>query len=161
MAQARVRQINISPGGVPKTPVSRAHVGPLGLVGDGHRHHSHGGSQKALLLIAAEVVDSLVSEGWPLFYGALGENFTTVGLEHRSWRPGQRYRVGDVVVELTTPRQPCSVLNCYGRGIQKRIYDSQVEALDSSSERWGESGFYASVVQPGTVETDAIIVVGE
>ena len=32
----RVLRVNVSPGGVPKLPVERAHVGPLGLTGDAH-----------------------------------------------------------------------------------------------------------------------------
>jgi hypothetical protein len=42
-----------------------------------HRFRLHGGPGKALLLLASEVIDALCAEGWPLFYGALGENLTT------------------------------------------------------------------------------------
>jgi MOSC domain-containing protein YiiM len=31
------------------------------------------------------------------------------------------------------------------------MYDARVQRGDSSSERWGLSGFYASVIQAGTV----------
>jgi MOSC domain-containing protein YiiM len=45
----------------------------------------------------------------------------------------------------------------YGPGIQAAMYDAQVQAGDSDAPRWGLSGFYASVVQPGTVNhLDAI-----
>jgi MOSC domain-containing protein YiiM len=151
-------QINISQGGVPKTAISRAAVGRLGIEGDEHAHpRFHGGPRKALLLIASEVIESLKEEGWPLFYGALGENITTVGLDHRSWRPGMQYRLGPVLIELTTPRQPCATLNRYGRGIQRRIYDERVAALDPQSPHWGESGFYAAVMQGGRIEINDII----
>lgn len=156
-AAARVVQINISQGGVPKTPIESAEVGPLGISGDRHRYSMHGGPAKALLLLAAEVVDALRQEGWPVFYGALGENLTTQGLDHRSWRSGQLYRVGDTLIELTQPRDPCRTLDRYGRGIQRRIYDKQVAALDPSSKHWGESGFYAAVLQSGIIACTAII----
>ena len=157
---AKVLQINISPGGLPKIAVLYALVGVLGINGDGHKHPKfHGGSRKALLLIASEVIDALKSEGWPLFYGALGENLTTLGLDHRSWRPGLRYRVGEVLIELTTPRQPCSSLNLYGKGIQNRIYDESVKALNHQSAHWGESGFYAAVLEGGSLHPDDIIQV--
>jgi MOSC domain-containing protein YiiM len=39
----------------------------------------------------------------------------------------------------------------YGSGIQAVMYDARVQALDPESQRWGLSGFYASVVQGGTV----------
>jgi MOSC domain-containing protein YiiM len=156
--EARVLQINISNGGVPKTPIASAIVGPVGITRDRHAHPKfHGGPRKALLLIASEVIETLKAEGWPLFYGALGENLTTVGLDHRSWKPGLRYRIDKVEIELTTPRQPCASLNPYGRGIQKRIYDQLVEAGDPQSPHWGESGFYAAVIKGGCIKANDII----
>ncbi|MBV9085598.1 MAG: MOSC domain-containing protein, partial [Acidobacteriaceae bacterium] len=117
----RVIQLNISDGGVPKYSITRAVVEELGICGDKHRYPYHGGRKKALLLLAAEVIDHLRDEGWPVFYGALGENLTTADLDHRSWRPGVKYRIGSVVLQLTKPRQPCATLSVYGEGIQKRI----------------------------------------
>jgi MOSC domain-containing protein YiiM len=158
LPRATVVQINVSNGGVPKTPISRAEVGELGIAGDRHRYpRHHGGPRKALLLIASEVVDQLRREGWPVFYGALGENITTAGLDHRSWRPGARYRIGPVLIELTTPREPCRALRPYGSGIQKRLYDGNVRALDPSSPHWGESGFYVSVLETGAIAAGDII----
>lgn len=110
-----------------------------------------------MLLIAAEVLEALKAEGWPVFYGALGENLTTIGIDHRSWRSGMRYRIAEVEIELTKPRQPCATLNPYGRGIQRRIYDELVKAGDPSSPHWGEAGFYAAVVKGGQLRNDAII----
>lgn len=148
---ARILQINISPaGGVPKTPIAQAEVNSLGIVGDAHRFRLHGGPQKALLLLASEVIDTLCAEGWPLFYGALGENLTTRGLDHREWKSGQRFRAGEILLELTTPREPCKTLNPYGRGIQKRLL-----------QKPGESGFYAAVLAGGTLASDAIIMAVE
>lgn len=153
----RIVQLNSSKGGVPKLPLLQADVDRFGIVGDGHRFRYHGGPRKALLVIASEFIDTLRAEGWPLFYGALGENLTTAGLDHRAWRPGDCYRAGEVTLRLTTPRQPCKTLNPYGAGIQKRIYDERVKALDVTSGHWGESGFYAAVVTPGVIRPDDII----
>ncbi|MDQ2711898.1 MAG: MOSC domain-containing protein [Acidobacteriota bacterium] len=159
MTEARVLQLNVSDGGVPKTSISIANVVPLGIVGDKQRYRYHGGPQKALLLLASEVIDSLQKEGWPVFWGALGENITTLDLDHRTWRTGQRYQVGSVLLQLTEPRVPCSKLDPYGPGIQKRIFDKQVKALDASSLHWGESGFYAAVLRPGSIEVNDTIKV--
>lgn len=149
----RIVHINISKGGLPKTPIDTRsiEVGPLGLKGDEHRFRMHGGPAKAVLLVAAEVVDTLSAEGWPLFYGALGENFTVRGLNHREWRSGMRFATGTVLIRLTEPRQPCSALDPYGKGIQRRIFDNKVKSLDPTSPHWGESGFYAAVIVPGTL----------
>ena len=92
---ASILQINISKGGVPKRPVPEAVVTPLGIDGDLHAHPEiHGGPIKALLLITSEGIEELKNLGFPLFHGALGENLTTCGLDRRTLRIGQRWRIG-------------------------------------------------------------------
>src|ERR1700687_1979557 len=120
-------QINISPGGLPKRPIREAIVTAEGIQGDGWAHPDiHGGPNQALLLITSEGIDELVAQGFPLFPGALGENFTTLGLDRRHLRAGQRFRAGEVFLELTKRRAPCSTLDVYGSGIQRAIFDPQV-----------------------------------
>jgi MOSC domain-containing protein YiiM len=158
MAQrGTVIQINTSRGGLPKLPIISARVSRLGIVGDEHRFRYHGGPIKALLLASSVLIDELCAEGWPLFYGALGENLTVRGLDARFWRPHQRFRAGSVLLELTQPRDPCRKLNMYGKGIQERIFDELVKALDPGSPKWGYSGFYSSVLQAGRIRPDDII----
>src|SRR5262249_6973264 len=113
--QGIIEQVNISPGGLPKTPLPEAFITPLGIEGDQHTHPNiHGGPRKAILLIAAEVVDQLVERGFPVYYGAMGENLTTRGLDIRSLRIGDRIRAGGALLEITQPRGPCSALDVYG-----------------------------------------------
>jgi MOSC domain-containing protein YiiM len=127
-------------------------VGPLGIEGDAQAHPQiHGGPRQALLVITSEGIDDLVTLGFPLYYGALGENITTAGLDRRFFRVGQRWRVGSIVIEFTKIRQPCTQLDVYGPGIQRAVYDAAINAGDALSPRWGLSGFYASVVQTGTI----------
>jgi len=153
---ASIAQVSISKGGVPKRSVPEAEVTPLGLAGDVQAHpHIHRGPEQALLLITAEGLDELMEQGFPLFYGALGENLTTLGLDRREMRIGQRYRVGDAVIELTKVRGPCDALNVYGPGIQKAVYDQQVHVGDASSPRWGLSGFYCRLVRTGSIRPGA------
>jgi MOSC domain-containing protein YiiM len=132
-----------------------------GIVGDRWRHRQiHGGPRKAILLITAEGIEELTARGFPLNSGALGENITTRGLDRRSLRLGQRYRAGDVVIELSEIRVPCGTLNVYGKGIQAAMYDAQTRSGDPASLRWGLSGFYASVVRAGMIHAgDAISLV--
>jgi MOSC domain-containing protein YiiM len=137
---------------VPKRAIPQGDIGPLGIAGDDHAHPElHGGPTQAVLL-SSEAIAELTAQGYLLYPGALGENITTVGLDRKQWRAGQRWRIGSqVIVEFTKVRAPCSQLSVYGPGIQKAVYDAQVEAGDPSSPRWAMSGFYASVVQPGRV----------
>jgi MOSC domain-containing protein YiiM len=146
-----VVQVSVSPGGIPKVAIPVAELTETGIVGDTWRYPFHGGRRKALLLITIEGIDELVSQGFPLFPGALGENLTTRGLDRHDLRFGQRFRVGEGTIELTRIRTPCATLDVYGSGIQATIYDARVQAGDSESRRWGLSGFYASVIQPGPV----------
>ena len=147
-----ILQINISPGGIPKRPISEAIVTVEGIRGDGWAHPDiHGGPNQALLVITSEGIDELIAQGYPLFPGALGENLTTLGLDRRQLRTGQRYRAGDVFIELTKRRAPCATLSVYGAGIQHAIFDAQVKAGDPSSPRWGLSGFYARALRGGTI----------
>lgn len=149
---ASVLQINTSRGGVPKIPVETAQVTPLGLEGDLHAHPQiHGGPNKALLLITQEGIEELKQQGFPLFHGALGENVTTTGWNRRDVRIGQRWRIGEVLVEITRVRAPCKTIDVYGDGIGTAIYDAGVKAGDESSPRWGLSGFYVSILRGGSI----------
>jgi MOSC domain-containing protein YiiM len=152
MFRGTVLQVSISRGGVPKRAIPEGDVTPLGIAGDGYNHPQiHGGPRQAVLLISSEAISELTSLGYLLYPGALGENITTVGVDRRQWRAGQRWRVGQAVVELTKVRAPCETLSVYGPGIQKAVYDARVKAGDPSSPRWALAGFYASVAQPGIV----------
>jgi MOSC domain-containing protein YiiM len=146
-----VVQVSVSQGGIPKRAIPSAELTAIGIVGDAWRYPFHGGRRQAILLVTIEGIDELVSHGFPLFFGALGENLTTRGLDRRELRIGQRVRVGEAEIELTSIRVPCATLDVYGPGIQAAIYDARVQAGNPESQRWGLSGFYASVVQPGTV----------
>ena len=160
---ASILQINVSPGGVPKRPIPAGIVTSLGLAGDGHANPQvHGGPRQAILIITSEGIDELKEQGFPLYHGALGENLTTRGLNRRSVRIGQRYRIGDVFLEITKLRSPCQNLNPYGPGIHQAVYDQEVQAGNPASPRWGLGGFYASVLRAGTIHPgDPIQLVDE
>jgi MOSC domain-containing protein YiiM len=145
-------QVSISPGGLPKSPIAVGSITALGVEGDRHKHPQfHGGPDKAILIIASEVVDELARRGYPVFYGALGENLTTRGLDVREVRIGDTLRAGGAMLEITAARGPCLQLDVYGSAIKQEIYDRKVKAGDPSSPRWGMSGWYCSVIAPGPV----------
>jgi MOSC domain-containing protein YiiM len=132
----------------------------VGLAGDACAHPQiHGGPNQAILLIAAETVDELKSRGYPVFYGAMGENLTTRGLDPRQLRIGQQLRAGGALLEITKVRGPCTQLDVYGPSIKQEIYDQQVKAKDPTSPRWGMSGFYARVIKPGPVNPGDMVTV--
>ncbi len=119
----------------------------------------HGGPMKAVLMVAAELIDELAARGFPVFYGAIGENFTVSGLDPHLWRSGQRYRVGsDALIELTRLRTPCGNLDVYGPPIADELYDSLCRAGDTGSPHWAHGGFYARIIQPGMIQAGDPVV---
>ena len=108
----RVRQVNVSSGGVPKLPVPVARVGRLGLEGDDHADRTeHGGPFRAVCLYSIEAIERVRAEGHPIFPGSVGENLTLEGVELGGLRTGDRLAVGDeVVLEITTPALPCDTI---------------------------------------------------
>lgn len=150
--EGRIVQINVSRGGVPKRPIPRGMITPLGLEGDSCAHPNiHGGPRQAILIIASEVIEDLAARGFPVTYGSLGENLTTTGLDPAQIRIGQILRAGNALLEVTKVRRPCATLDVYGPGIQKEIFDAQVKAGDPTSSRWGWGGFYTRVIESGLV----------
>lgn len=158
--QGRVIQVNVSPGGVPKRPLLEGRLSVDGFEGDSWRHPKfHGGPMQAVLLVSMEILDTLKAMGFRVFAGALGENLTIEGLRFEDLRLGDRLRAGDARIEITKVRTPCDTLSVYGEGIQREIYDARVKQGDFLSPRWGWSGFYAKVLQPGIVRPNDIISV--
>ncbi len=120
-------------------PLPKASLLRSGVEGDLHAHPGiHGGPQKAVLLIAAETIEVLAARGYPVFFGALGENLTTRGIDIRELRIGDRLRAGAAVLEITQPRGPCSQLDVYGESIKAEIYDRRVKAARSRVRRDGD-----------------------
>ncbi|MCB9914161.1 MAG: MOSC domain-containing protein [Planctomycetes bacterium] len=138
-AEGRVAAVCLGPGGVPKHEVESAEVGALGLAGDGHRFHLHGGPDRAVCLFSRELAALLEADGVrPIAPGDFGENLCTEGLDLGALRIGDRLAVGDaLVLEISDVRTPCKTL----RGIDARFPDLMV----------GRSGWLARVLTPGTV----------
>jgi MOSC domain-containing protein YiiM len=151
-------QVSVSLGGVPKRLIAEAEVTLQGIRGDSWAHPEiHGGPNQAILLITSEGIGQLIAQGYPVFPGALGENLTTLGLDRRQMRIGQRYGVGEVMLEITKMRTPCTQLDVYGPSIKNAVYDARVNAGDASTPRWGLAGFYARVLRSGFIRPKDII----
>jgi MOSC domain-containing protein YiiM len=114
----RVHQLNRKsqvPGerGLPKLPVPEARVDAHGVEGDYnvYRHDvSHDDPAMAVLLMPLETLEELRSEGWPVRPGDLGENVTSAGLPYDTFAPGRRFRVGEALMEISKPCDPCDNL---------------------------------------------------
>src|SRR5689334_19241525 len=97
--QGRLIQVNVSDGGMPKLPVLQAMVTANGVEGDRQRNKKyHGGPDRAVCIFSTELYDRLRSLGIDLAPGAVGENFTTAGIDLQKLAKGDRLKVGDCIV---------------------------------------------------------------
>ena len=125
-------------------------VRPLGLVGDEQADLSvHGGLDKAVYAYPSEHYAFWQSEAERVFkqsvslpYGALGENLTTEGLFEKDLWIGDRLQAGELLLEVTEPRQPC-----FKFAARMGYAHAPRQMLQS-----GYSGVYLKVVQAAEVE---------
>jgi MOSC domain-containing protein YiiM len=108
----------LRPGFFHQTAIDKRPVdGPVwvdehGCTGDRQIGSSHGGPDKAVYAYSTEDADwwseQLAREISP---GLFGENLRTRGLDVTSALIGQRWQIGDVVLEVRLPRSPCENLS--------------------------------------------------
>ncbi len=141
---ATIHSLNVSPGGLPKLPVSEAVVGTGGIVGDRQRNLKyHGGPERAVCLYALERITALRAEGHPIGAGSTGENVTLVGVAWELVVPGVRLALGAVLVEVASYTRPCrTITSSFAGGRVGRV---------SQRSNPGWSGVYARVLLPGRV----------
>ncbi len=127
-----------------KEPVSGPiWLGATNLVGDGQADkRNHGGPDQALLAYSADHYPIWHDElGVDLPYGAFGENFTISGLDETSVCIGDTYAIGEVRIQVTQPRGPCSNI---GRRWGIKDLTKRVEVS-------GRTGWYLRVLREGYV----------
>lgn len=125
-------------------------VRPLGLEGDEQADLSvHGGLDKAVYAYPGEHYAFWQGEAERVFkrpvtlaHGALGENLTTEGLFEQDLWVGDRLQAGELLLQVTEPRQPCF------KFAARMGYPHAVKQMLQS----GYSGVYLKVVQPAEVE---------
>ncbi len=135
-----------------KTPVAGpAMLSAPGLEGDQHTDPNHGGVEKALLHYAAEGYQMWARRfpGFSLSAGGFGENIVTHGMTEENVCVGDRYLIGgDVLVEVTQPRQPCWKLSYNALDPNTGEYPDIAAAMQEE----GAPGWYYRVLTPGTIE---------
>lgn len=131
--------------GIYKTPLSEGiYISHKGVKGDTIGNPKvHGGTLKAAYLFSEDTYSY-----WKLRYpsldwkfGMFGENITVKGLDETQLSIGSLYRIGEAIVRITTPREPCFKLGL--RFADQGIIDAFIA--------YGRPGSYVSVVQPGFV----------
>ena len=131
--------------GIYKTPVKRPiFLGKNDVKGDTvSDRRVHGGEFKACYLFSADQYPywkNLYPDlDWN--YGMLGENLTVVGLNEKHITIGDIYKVGNALVQITQPREPC-----YKFGVKFGTQEVLKQFIDH-----GYPGTYVRVIKEGYV----------
>jgi MOSC domain-containing protein YiiM len=100
-----------------------------GLDGDHHTGHSR---RRQILLMSGSVLDAL-----NLAAGAISENVVIDGIDVMALEQGQQLRIGDAIVSVTIPCDPCIQMDRVRYGLQDALQYRR--------------GMFVKVVAPGTV----------
>lgn len=105
--------------------------------------HGRPESQRQVLLMDRETLDK-----FELAPGAVKENVTVAGLDFQKLGIGQRLRIGESVLEITTPCDPCPRMDEIRMGLQEELR--------------GQRGWLCRVVETGRIRKgDAILVMAD
>ncbi|MDE1821981.1 MAG: MOSC domain-containing protein [Euryarchaeota archaeon] len=127
---------------MPKLPVGGSvWVSREGLERDHNRYRTEklrGDPDSAVLLLALSSIQAHAEAGFPVGPGSMGENLTLSDLVETEMAPGQRWKVGRAVVQISRACTPCHNLDIYGTGLLKQAI--------------GRRGWYARVLEEGPVK---------
>jgi MOSC domain-containing protein YiiM len=130
-------------------------VNRLGLEGDEQADLTvHGGLAKAVYAYPSEHYAfwrerrlAVLKRDEPLAPGAMGENLTLAGLLEDDVWVGDRIRAGDVLMEVTEPRQPCF------KFAAKMGFAHAPKLMLQS----GHTGFYLRVLETGRLAAGDVL----
>jgi len=125
-----VRALLVKPKkGATSLPVETVEAQLGGFAGD---YHTGSSRQHQILLMSGSILDALDLEP-----GAIYENVVVDGLDVMGLQEGQQLRLGNAVVSVTVPCEPCIQMNRVRRGLQDMLENRR--------------GMFAKVISPGTV----------
>lgn len=149
----------LEPGGersaILKRPLTRASVTRLGIVGDEQADRRyHGGPDQALHQFAqasyARIVHARPELAGVAVPGSIGENLSCAEFDEETVCIGDRYRIGEVEIEVSQPRRPCSKIDARysARGLARLIDEQRMP------------GWYLRVLREGEIALgDAMVLV--
>ena len=158
--RGRVVQLHLKPKegrarGLPKRATSQLTITPEGVRGDFNRwrtEKANGDPDQAVLFLSEEILADLRAEGWPVQAGDLGENLIVADIPPRAFQPGALVRVGEVVLELSKPCDPCTIL-------YSLPYVGLTRGPAFVRTLQGRRGWFARVLQGGTITPEMTVEV--
>jgi MOSC domain-containing protein YiiM len=109
--------------------VAEVQVSSSGFQGD---FHSRTANRRQILMLSSDVL-----RAFEVSPGTLFENIVIEGIDVMSLSPGQRLHIGDSVLEVTVPCEPCVQMERVRKGLKQALQ--------------GKRGMFAQVVTPGTI----------
>jgi len=109
----------------------------------------HGGIDKACYLYSYDVYDywKKLHPDLDWDYGMFGENLTVKGLDEKQIHIGAQYKIGEAIIEVSQPRQPC-----FKFGIRMGTQTILKQFVNTTY-----SGFYIRVLQRGFVKSGDLL----
>jgi MOSC domain-containing protein YiiM len=105
--------------------------------------HGRPGSQRQVLLMDRETLDR-----FGLAPGAVKENVTIKGIDFQTLAIGQRLKIGESLLEITVPCDPCPRMDEIRTGLQEELR--------------GQRGWLCRVIEAGTIrQGDPVVVMTE
>jgi len=139
--QVRFNHKDVSTGIFKSATTESLYLSFLNFEGDGQADLAHhGGREKAVCVYPYEHYPFWEKElQKPLGYGAFGENLTTTGLLESDVCIGDIFRLGEAIVQVSQPRQPC-----YKLSVKYGAPDMPLKV-----QQTGYTGFYFRVLEEG------------
>jgi len=105
--------------------------------------HGRPNNKRQVLLMDRETLDK-----FGLRPGAIKENVTVTGMDFQALGVGHRLRIGESLLEITVPCDPCPRMDEIRMGLQEELR--------------GQRGWLCQVVEGGTIRKgDPVVVVSE
>ncbi|HJV45926.1 MAG TPA: MOSC domain-containing protein [Bacillota bacterium] len=136
--------------GIFKKPMDRpVYLSKTNFEGDGQADLvHHGGVEKAVCVYPYEHYPFWEQKlGMKLEVGAFGENLTIQGLLEEDVCIGDKYQLGEAIVEVSQPRQPCYKLSV-------KYNNPELPLLFQNT---GFTGYYFRVLQEGEVSINSTL----
>ena len=136
-----------SPSSIIKSPYSLLNVTKNGALEDEQGNKKlHGGPQMALHQFAQSSYDQLrlafPDAASDMQVGSIGENISALEMNDTNVYIGDIYQIGDVILQVGSPRAPCSKIN--QRYAKKKV--------DTFILQEGITGWYYRVIHEGTIK---------
>lgn len=143
MNKIKILSVNISSGkGTVKHPVNSIVIGENGVVNDAHSGNSH----RQVSMLGVESIEKFSKQAKRKFkYGEFAENITTTGFELYKSNILDRFKIENIILEVTQIGKECHNNNCF---ILKEIGNCVMP----------KEGIFCRVINGGEVKTGDEII---